>query len=95
MNSTRSLLLTGANGFIGPATAVALEGDGRKMNKSIRQASTALNDGSIYFYLSDSTALFSLSKTHRFDAIVHIGAQVDWSGAAEAEMFVPNVLSTG
>ena len=95
MNSNKSLLLTGANGFIGRATAVALECDGWKVTRSIRQADSDLKDGCINLNLSDPTTIFSLLKTHHFDAIVHLGAQVGLSGATEAEMFVPNVLSTG
>jgi UDP-glucose 4-epimerase len=36
-----------------------------------------------------------MAETVHFDAIVHLGTHVGWSGAAESEMFTPNILSTG
>ena len=95
MNSTKSCLLSGASGFIGRDKALALEGDGWKVTRGIRQADSDLKDGCLYLNLSDPTTIRSLLKTHCLDAIVHLGVQVVWSGATEAEMFVPNVLSTG
>jgi len=95
MSSPKTVLVTGAKGFIGRATVSALESAGWKVTKGLRSVGQSLPDGFIALDLSEPAAILSMAKIARFDAIVHLGAHVGWSGATESEMFVPNVLSTG
>lgn len=91
----KKVLITGANGFIGRATVSALAGVGWQITQGLRSVSETIAQGTVYVDLSDPATLVALAKGPRFDAIVHLGAHIGWSGATEAEMFMPNVLSTG
>ena len=95
MGATKTVLVTGATGFIGRATLPALAAAGWHITRGSRLASESIGKGSVLLDLSEPATLLVLAKQSRFDAIVHLGAQVGWSGATESKMFVPNVLSTG
>jgi nucleoside-diphosphate-sugar epimerase len=95
MSSYGTVLVTGATGFVGRATAVVLESKGWKVTRGTRSVGQSQAEGFVFIDLADPTTLFSIAKTDRFDCIVHLGAHVGLSGATEAEMFLPNVLSTG
>jgi nucleoside-diphosphate-sugar epimerase len=95
MLANKTAFVTGAYGFTGRATVLALEEAGWKVTKGIRSSSQLLGDGSISIDLADPAAILALGTNLRFDAIVHLGAHIGWSDATEAEMFTPNVLSTG
>lgn len=95
MGVTKKVLVTGATGFIGRATMSALADSGWHITQGSRSASKPMAEGFIYLDLSEPATLLSMAKGIRFDAIVHLGAHVGWSGETESDMFVPNVLSTG
>lgn len=95
MTATGTVLVTGATGFIGRATVVALAEAGWQVTQGSRLVSETMEQGTVYLDLADPATLLALAKGARFDAIVHLGTHVGWSGEAESEMFVPNVLSTG
>ncbi|MEW6165096.1 MAG: NAD(P)-dependent oxidoreductase [Pseudomonadota bacterium] len=93
MDQAKSVLVTGATGFIGRATVVTLEQAGWRVSKGVRTSPAA--SGDIFLDLAQPAAILTLANEARFDAIVHLGAQVGLSDATEAEMFVPNVLASG
>lgn len=94
MSSGKTVLVTGANGFIGREVVNELEIAGWVVTKAIRSNQKSLGKGFIEIDLNDPASLLSLANEVRFDAIVHLGAHIGWHGSAEAEMYSPNVLST-
>ena len=95
MDKAKSVLVTGATGFIGRATVAGLEQAGWAVTRVVRSTDRSLENGEIYLDLAKPAAILALESCARFDAIVHLGANIGWSGATEAEMFVPNILSSG
>lgn len=95
MDKAKSVLVTGATGFIGRATVAGLEQAGWAVTRGVRLSDRPLDNGSIHLDLARPAAILCLANDVHFDAIVHLGAHVGWSGATEAEMFVPNVLASG
>lgn len=95
MGAAKKVLVTGATGFIGRATVSALADAGWQITQGLRSASEKMVPGIVRLDLSKPETLLALAAGPRFDAIVHLGAHVGWSGETESEMFVPNVLSTG
>lgn len=95
MKKGKSVLVTGATGFIGRATVASLEQAGWVVTRGVRAASRSSGDGEIYLDLNNPAEILALENGARFDAIVHLGAHVGLCGATEAEMFVPNILATG
>jgi UDP-glucose 4-epimerase len=95
MAATKTVLVTGATGFLGRATVPALAEAGWQITKGSRSAAEPLAKGVVRLDLAEPATLLALAKQARFDAIVHLGARVCWAGETEAELFVPNVLATG
>jgi len=95
MPASKTVLVTGATGFIGRATVSALESSGWEVIKATRSIEQSVAHGFVAFDLSEPAEILAMVKNARFDAIVHLGANIGWAGATEPEMFVPNVLSTG
>lgn len=95
MGIAKRVLITGATGFIGRATVSALADAGWQTTQGLRSVSETMVQGTVHLDLSKPETLLALAKGGRFEAIVHLGAHVGWSGATESEMFTPNVLSTG
>ena len=96
MDGTKTVLITGATGFIGRATVEALAGMGWQAIRGTRVlGSPKLPQKTVHLDLADPATILVLAKGPRCDAIIHLGAYIGWSGADESEMFVPNVLSTG
>jgi nucleoside-diphosphate-sugar epimerase len=95
MAASKTVLLTGSTGFIGRATFLALELEGWQVTQGSRLLLENMPKGVVHLDLADPATALALAKGNRFDAIVHIGAHVGWSGHAESAMFAPNILSTG
>jgi UDP-glucose 4-epimerase len=95
MGVAKAVLVTGATGFIGRATVSALVDAGWQVTRGARSVGEHLTQGVAYLDLADPVTILALAKGRRYDAIVHLGAHIGWSGAAESEMFAPNVLATG
>jgi UDP-glucose 4-epimerase len=95
MSAEKSVLVTGATGFIGRATVSALTGAGWAVTRGSRPGGEEAARDTVNLDLEDPGTVLALAKGRRFDAIVHLGARVGLSDTAEAEMFAPNVLSTG
>jgi nucleoside-diphosphate-sugar epimerase len=96
MSSRKTVLITGANGFIGRSVVAQLESAGWVVTKGIRSSQKILGEGFIGLDLNDPNSLLSLNNKVGFNAIVHLGAHVGWNdNISEAEMYMPNVLATG
>lgn len=95
MGITKTVLVTGATGFIGRAAVSALADAGWNIVRGSRSTSESAAGGVVRLDLSEPATLFALEKGIRFDAIVHLGAHVGWFGETSSDFFVPNVLSTG
>lgn len=95
MSAEKLVLVTGATGFIGRATVSALTGAGWTVTKASRSSGANTARDTVNVDLADASTVLALAKGSRFDAIVHLGAQVGLSETTEAKMFAPNILSTG
>jgi nucleoside-diphosphate-sugar epimerase len=95
MGASKTVLVTGASGFIGRATVSALTDANWQVTRGSRSVSETSARGTVFLDLSDPATILALAKGPRFDAIVHLGAHIGWSGETEEKLFVPNVLSTG
>ena len=95
MRSTKTVLITGATGFIGRATVAVLADAGWQTTQGSRTVIEKMAQGVVPLDLADPATILALAKGQRYDAIVHLGAHVGWLGTAESEMFAPNVLATG
>lgn len=95
MNEVGTVLVTGASGFIGRATVTALRDAGWDVTETSRNKAEADSGAAIYLDLEDPASILALYEAHRFDAIVHLGARVGWSGETDSELLLPNVLATG
>lgn len=95
MGPSKSVLVTGATGFIGRATVSTLIDAGWKVTEASRTIDKPLSDKVVFLDLSNIRTLLNLDETSRFDCILHIGAHVGWSGGSDSDLYVPNVLSTG
>ena len=95
MVATKTVLVTGANGFLGRATVPALADAGWQVTTGSRSAAERLAEGVVRLDLSEPATLLALAKRARFDAIVHLGARIGWASETDGELFVPNVLATG
>lgn len=95
MDKSKTVLVTGPTGFIGRATVSGLEQAGWAVTRGVRSAGQSSESGFISLDLAKPAAILALANEARFDAVVHLGAHIGWSGATAAEMYVPNVLSSG
>lgn len=92
---TKTVLVTGATGFIGRAAVAALTNAGWQVIQGVRETSVPLVQGVVHLDLGDPATILALKRQPRCNAIVHLGARVGLSGEMESELFVPNVLATG
>ena len=95
MKLSKSVLITGASGFIGRSTVLALQSQGWKVVQGSRIKSLENYNSVVHLDLADPKSIMTLAAGPRYDAIVHIGAYIGWSSSDESAMYLCNVLSTG
>lgn len=95
MKHAKSVLVTGASGFIGKRVVDLLKRRGWVVTSATRLIKGEVDVEEIYLDLNHPESILELAKRDPFDAIVHIAAHVGWSGAGMGELFVPNVLASG
>lgn len=92
----KTVLVTGASGFIGRETFQALTQAGWRVICGIRQLPAVGQYNDTRFLDLDHPAnILLLESELHCDAIVHLGARINLSDEAETDLFVPNVLATG
>jgi UDP-glucose 4-epimerase len=87
-----NILITGATGFIGREVSTFLREGGWKVGESTRRKVDDAHQ--VFLDLTNPESVFKIWRNRKFDAIVHLGARIGWSGESETDLFVPNVLST-
>ena len=95
MSYPQRILVTGATGFIGSAIANRLEEVGYQVTRTTRKLTEKDDAGKLYLDLSIPETIYVLAGHHHFDAIVHFGAHIGWSGETEEELFSTNVIASG
>lgn len=95
MGERKSVLVTGASGFIGRATVIALEKAGWDVTRTHRFREVSDDPKELYLDLTKPGEILSMATEVHFDAIVHIGSQIGWTGESLGRLYVPNVMSTG
>jgi UDP-glucose 4-epimerase len=95
MNQIKSVLVTGAAGFIGRAAVTSLEQAGWIVTKAVRTGDQFRGSGYIILDLANPATILSMANEAHFDAIVHLGANVNLLCVDGLEMFAPNTLATG
>jgi nucleoside-diphosphate-sugar epimerase len=89
------ILVTGASGFIGKATVKALEASGYLVTQAGRRDKFDLAENHTSIDLADCFSLKILEEKGPFDGIVHLGARIGLTDFTEADLYIPNVVSTG
>lgn len=89
--ATRSVLVTGANGFVGKAVVAHLEGDGWDVIPSVR---SACDNRGVEIDLESPAVFSDLCAVPRVDAIVHLATKVGFGCKSLEELFLTNVSAT-
>jgi len=94
MNKT--VLVTGASGFIGRHTVSTLEKGGMRVIRGVRNPPIGNNtEECVHIELNNPRQILALEETLHCDTIVHLAARVGWTGESDSDLYVSNVLSSG
>jgi UDP-glucose 4-epimerase len=93
MSTPKTVLVTGSSGFIGSAVVEALAGDGWQVVSTTRIKGVSAS--TVFLDLSQPESIVNIGRDNSFDAIVHLGANIDFSGQLSSELFMPNIVATG
>jgi nucleoside-diphosphate-sugar epimerase len=93
--SLKTVLITGSSGFIGSCVTDILLSSGWKVTTTTRDKKRLDTDACLFLDLSDASSVINICKHHDFDAIVHFGAHIGWSGQSIEKLFMPNIVATG
>lgn len=90
----KSVLITGATGFVGRALLPMLADSGWQVVAGVRnQDRVPDNYATVFLDLEKPDTIDSLSANSQYDAIVHLGAHVDFK-AKLSDLYVPNIAAT-
>lgn len=96
MNSSKRVLITGSNGFVGShLVALAKTYEEFEVFRGVRSFDSDNLSNDVSIDLTDTTSILRLYDEQCFDVIVHLAAKVGWGGLTYDEMYTENVLSTG
>jgi UDP-glucose 4-epimerase len=87
-----SVLITGANGFVGSHLVKMLEDTDWQTIPLVRRSSGF--DNEVVLDFCDVDFCGKLASLPKVDAVVHLGARIGWDGSTREELFKPNVLAT-
>ena len=93
--SEKSVLVTGATGFIGRSLTRALASRGWNVTTLSRGNCPENINNHCRIDLDDCFALQDLNKTGPYGAIVHLAARIGLEESNDRDMMIPNVVSTG
>lgn len=88
----KSVLITGANGFVGRYLINALKHSEWDIIPLVHRE-TGLPDEVVVDFCTDDLN-HVLSTLPEVDVIVHLGAKIGWDNSSKEDLFVPNVLAT-
>lgn len=91
MGTTKTVLVTGANGFVGRETVKRLASDGWTVLPAMRHPHSG---GAIGLNLEDPVIWDSLVCLPPIDAVVHLAAKVDFGVKALGDLYRPNIAAT-
>ena len=86
------VLITGASGFVGSCLVRMLGDTGWQVMPIVRQNSGFNNEVVLDF--CDVDFRDKLAQMPKADAVVHLGAKIEWDGNIREKLFKPNVLAT-
>lgn len=89
----KSVLITGANGFVGRHLLNKLESSDWSVIPLVHRKIGWENE--IVLDFCDSNFCETINLLPQVDAVVHLGAKIGWDGSPRKELFVPNVFATG
>lgn len=88
----KSVLVTGANGFVGRNLLIGLEDPNWNVVPLVHRKMGLANEIVLDFCSEDfNTVLNTLPKV---DVVVHLGAKIGWDGSSRQNLYVPNILAT-
>ena len=102
----KKILITGSSGLVGSACVelfknkgwevIGIDNNARSKNLGTPKKRLGFEITSLQMDFTESEEVFDLFKQHKFDAIIHAGAQAshDWSNDHELEDFVTNAMGT-
>ena len=88
----KSVLITGANGFVGRNLLIGLEGTDWNIVPLVHRKMGLTNEIVLDFCSDDFNTL--LNTLPKVDVVVHLGAKIGWDGSSRQDLYVPNVLAT-
>lgn len=84
------MLVTGASGFLGRATATAFERKGWAVVRGVRRPA---NSESIRLDIADAASVASIANLEGLDGVVHLAAKCDFNALSVGELFVENIAA--
>lgn len=91
MTNAKTVLVTGASGFIGSKLVIELRNNGWDVICAVRQP-VAVNE--VYLDLTDAESIKNLKSIKKLDAIVHLAAMIGFNNETLDDLFVSNVQAT-
>ena len=88
----KSVLITGANGFVGRNLLIGLEGTDWNIVHLLHRKMGLTNEIVLDFCSEDFNTL--LNTLPKVDVVVHLGAKIGWDGSSRQDLYVPNILAT-